>query len=276
MDQTLNLTVTREKCIQCGACIHDCPRQIIAYRDHYPDIELQRESDCIGCQHCLAICPTGALSIFGLRPEDSLPLETTPAVSPEALRCFVRSRRTIRQYRTDDVARPLIDELLADVAHAPTGGNTCDLTFIVVDKRTVLLRILESLICGLEQSIDNKPELPEFIRAAVTAYRQSNVDEIFRGAPHLLIASAGEKAYCGDADVVIALSYFELLAQSRGLGTTWCDFLKFILDLRPELGSIFGLPMNRPYRAMLFGWPAVHYARTVQRDTAAQIKTIGN
>jgi ferredoxin len=274
MDQPLNFTVAREKCIQCSACIHDCPRHIIAYRDHYPDIAAQQEGDCIGCQHCLAICPTGALSIFGLRPENSIPLEATPAVSPEALRCFVRGRRTMRQYRTDDVARPLIDQLRADTVHAPTGGNTCDLTFIVVDTRRALQRILEALMRGLEQSLTQQPELPEFIRAALTAYRHAKKDDVFRGAPHLLIASAGEKAYCGDADVVIALSYFELLAQSRGLGTTWCDFLKFILDLRPEMGSLFGIPMDRPYRAMLFGWPAVHYARTVQRDTAAQIKTI--
>ena len=274
MDRPLKFTVARKKCIQCSACIHDCPRHIIEYRDNYPDIAAHLEGDCIGCQHCLAICPTGALSILGLRAENSLPLEAAPAVAPEALRCFVRGRRTMRQYRTDDVARPLIDQLLADAAHAPTGGNTCDLTFTVVDTRRALRCLLEELMSGLEQSIAEKPELPEFIRAAITAYRQSNVDDVFRGAPHLLIASAGEKAYCGDADVVIALSYFELLAQSRGLGTTWCDFLKFILDLRPKMGSLFGIPMDRPYRAMLFGWPAVHYARTVQRDTAAQIRTI--
>jgi len=274
MDKPLKFTVERKKCIQCSACIRDCPRHIIEYRDHVPDIAAHLEGNCIGCQHCLAICPTGAISVFGLHAENSLPLEVTPVVAPEALRLFVRGRRTMRQYRADDVARPLIDQLLADAAHAPTGGNTCDLTFTVVDTRRALRRLLEELMSGVEQSIAEKPELPEFIRAAITDYRQSNVDDVFRGAPHLLIASAGEKAYCGDADVVIALSYFELLAQSRGLGTTWCDFLKFILDLRPKMGSLFDIPMDRPYRAMLFGWPAVHYARTVQRDTTVQIKTI--
>jgi nitroreductase len=102
-------------------------------------------------------------------------------------------KRTMRQYSTDDVARPLIDQFLADAAHAPTGGNTCDLTFTVVDTRSALRRLLEELMSGLERSVAEKPELPEFIRAAMTAYRQSHADEVFRGAPHLLIASAGEK-----------------------------------------------------------------------------------
>jgi nitroreductase/NAD-dependent dihydropyrimidine dehydrogenase PreA subunit len=274
MDNKLNFTVAREDCIRCNACIKDCPHHIIGYRDHYPDIPAEREDQCIRCQHCLAICPTGAISILGLRPQDSRPVEITPAVEPDALSRFVRGRRTMRQYRRTNVDRRLIDTLLADTAHAPTGGNTCDLTFVVVDDRIVLHRILEALIGGLEQAIEGKAELPEFIAKAVHAYRHLDTDEIFRGAPHLLIASAGEKAYCGDADVVIALSYFELLAQSRGLGTTWCDFLKFILDLRPELGDLFGIATDRPYRAILFGLPAVQYARTVQRDSAARIRTI--
>lgn len=276
MDKLPAFSVRRDACIRCNACIDDCPRHIIEYRDHYPDILAHNEGLCIGCQHCLAVCPTGAVSVLGLRAEDSLPLAEAPAVAPDALSRFVRGRRTLRQYREEDVQRPLIDTLLADTAHAPTGGNTCDLTFTVVDKRTALSRLLKALIDGLEASIAEKPELPDFIRQATEAYRQSNADEIFRGAPHLLIASAGEKAYCGDADVVIALSYFELLAQSHSLGTTWCDFLKFILDARPELGRLFGIDTGRPYRAMLFGWPAIHYARTVQRDTAARVRTISS
>jgi len=274
MDSLLNFSVSRAKCIRCGACIEDCPLHIIEYRDHYPDIPANMEEKCIGCQHCLAVCPTGAVSILGLRAEDSLPLDASPAVAPDALSRFVRGRRTTRQYRSEDVQRPLIDKLLADIAHAPTGGNTCDLTFTVVDKRLALSRILKDLIEGLEKSIAEKPELPEFVCKAIEAYRHSNADEIFRGAPHLLIASAGEKAYCGDADVVIALSYFELLAQSHKLGTTWCDFLKFILDVRPALGKLFGIATERPYRAILFGRPAVHYMRTVQRDKMARSNTI--
>lgn len=269
----LNFIVDREKCIHCDACVKDCPRRIIQSRDTYPGIPADLEEKCIRCQHCLAICPTGAISIFGLKPEDSIPLEPKPSVSPEALSRFMRSRRTIRQYREENVDRKLIDKLLVDIAYAPTGGNTCDLTFTVVDDRLTLRGILEKMVCGLE-AIPEKTDMPEFIPQAVQSYRHSNADMIFRGAPHLLIASAGENAYCGDADVVIALSYFELLAQSHGLGTTWCDFLKFILNFQPELGTLFGIPVDRPYRAILFGLPAIHYARTVQRDHAARVRTI--
>ncbi len=272
--ESLNFILAREKCIRCNACVKDCPRRIIRLADDFPGIPAELEPQCIRCQHCLAICPAGAISIFGLKPENSLLLGKEPLIAPKAMSQFVRGRRTMRQYRTENVGRERIDRLLADTAHAPTGGNTCDLTFTVVDNRDKMSRLLADLVAGLEKAIGDGMEISPFIQEAVRSYRCDGTDDIFRGAPHLLIASAGEKAYCGDADVVIALSYFELLAQSHGLGTTWCDFLKFIFDQAPELAGIFGVPANRPYRAILFGLPAIRYARTVQRNRAAKIRTL--
>ncbi len=266
--KTINFILDREKCIRCNACVKDCPRHIIHSSGGYPEIPAGEEQQCIRCQHCMAICPTGAVSILGLQPKNSLPME---AVASDAMSRFVRGRRTVRQYRKENVDRKLIDKLLADTAHAPTGGNTCDLTFSVIDDRKEISRIVAALMERLDKIA---AELPDFIRNAVLEYRRTGADEVFRGAPHLLIVSAGEKAYCGDADVVIAASYFELLAQAHGLGTTWCYFLKFVLDQVPELGRLFGISMERPYCAIAFGLPAIQYARTVQRDNAAAIKTI--
>jgi hypothetical protein len=65
---------------------------------------------------------------------------------------------------------------------------------------------------------------------------------------------------------------FELLAQSAGLGTVWCGLLKLAFESAPTLKSLVDLPPGHHYYAMLFGHPAVHYARTVQRDDAATIK----
>ncbi|NMA19508.1 MAG: 4Fe-4S binding protein [Lentisphaerae bacterium] len=266
--ETINFTLDREKCIRCNACVKDCTRHIIHSNGGYPEIPAAEEKDCIRCQHCMAICPTGAISILGLLPENSLPVET---VAPDAMSRFVRSRRTVRQYRKENVDRALIDKLLADTAHAPTGGNTCDLTFSVIDGRKEISRIVAALMDHLSKST---VELSDFMRNALEEYQRSGADEIFRDAPHLLIVSAGEKAYCGDADVVIAVSYFELLAQAHGLGTTWCYFLKFILNTFPELGCLFGISTERPFCPIAFGLPAIQYARTVQRDQAATIKTI--
>ena len=76
----LQFTIDRELCTQCGACVDDCPFHIIELTPDYPALNPARAHHCIRCQHCLAVCPTGALSILGLSPADSLPLpESLPA-----------------------------------------------------------------------------------------------------------------------------------------------------------------------------------------------------
>jgi hypothetical protein len=50
--------------------------------------------------------------------------------------------------------------------------------------------------------------------------------------------------------------------------------LKLALESAPSLKPLVGLPPNHHYYAMLFGHPAIHFARTVQRDNAATIKRV--
>jgi hypothetical protein len=65
-----------------------------------------------------------------------------------------------------------------------------------------------------------------------------------------------------------------LLAQSAGLGTVWCGLLKLAFESAPELKSLVGLPADHHYYAMLFGPPAIRFARSVQRDDAAEIRRV--
>ena len=71
----LKFTVDPVLCTRCGMCVRDCPAQIIKQDGAaLPDIAEDQELQCYQCQHCLAICPTAALSILGRNPADSLPL----------------------------------------------------------------------------------------------------------------------------------------------------------------------------------------------------------
>jgi len=263
----LQFQVDPERCTQCDACVNDCPRGILRRTEGTPEAVA---ADCLECQHCLAVCPAGAISVFGLNPIDSLPLGPIP--SRRQMKTFIRGRRSVRRFLDEDIPAALIDELLADLAHAPSGCNARDLTFSVVSGRKSMAALLEKLI----QAIETKPgEIQaDFVTEAVEAYRKNGTDPIFEGAPHLLVVSHGEKAVCFREDVVLALAYFELLAQSAGLGTTWCGMVKFIADMVPEVSGWFGLAPDTYFYAMIFGRPAVRYERTVQRDQAARIRRL--
>ena len=92
---------------------------------------------------------------------------------------------------------------------------------------------------------------------------------IFRGAPHLLVASAPKAAPCPLQDTLIALTTFQLLAHARGVGTVWDGMFMMALGVCPELASQLQIPDDHLVGfAMAFGEPAVEYHRTVQRGPA--------
>lgn len=106
-----------------------------------------------------------------------------------------------------------------------------------------------------------------YFRHVVTAWDQGR-DIIFRNAPHLLIVSAPQSSATPDADLLIAMSYFELLAASMGIGTLWNAMIRWAFSvIKDDMHQRLSIPDDhvKGY-TLLFGRPAVQYHRTVQRD----------
>lgn len=261
----LDFAIDESRCIQCGECAADCPVRIIDMSQGLPRISLQRQGLCIRCQHCLAVCPTAALSILGVDPDASV--EILPP-SPDGLENLIKSRRSVRRYRPEAVERAVLDRLMGAVAYAPTGKNERKVRFTLVDDPEVMARIRVLTMEGIRRAVDEDglPDGMEFFAKFLTAWDQGR-DIIFREAPHMLIASSPREATSGEADPFIALSYFELMAASLGLGTVWCGYARWALQsVVPELGRKLGIPSDhRSMYIVMFGYPAVRYARAVQR-----------
>ncbi|NLW82479.1 MAG: 4Fe-4S binding protein [Desulfovibrionales bacterium] len=258
--------IDETRCIQCGECVADCPVSVIVMDQGLPAVPVHRESLCIGCQHCLAVCPTGALSILDKDPDASQ--EIMP-FAPDAMENLIKSRRSVRRYRKDAVAPETIQRLMHVIAHAPTGKNERKVRFTLVDDPAVMDLIRLQTIEGIRMAAaeDALPESMAFFAKFVEPFERGR-DIIYRWAPHMLIASSPSDATSAEADPFIALSYFELMAHSLGLGTVWCGFARWALQsVVPELGRKLGVPReHRSMYVMMFGYPAVRYARTVQRD----------
>ena len=72
----LQFKVDAERCSQCGLCVQDCPFGAMAMEE-YPVIP--DENACLRCQHCLAVCPTAAISILGKDPDQKPPAQGQPS-----------------------------------------------------------------------------------------------------------------------------------------------------------------------------------------------------
>ncbi len=276
----LDFKVDRDKCISCGGCAADCPALIIDMQAGYPLIHATKEKQCYRCQHCLAICPTGAVSILGRDPAASQPLAGN-LPQPDQLSTLIRGRRSVRRYLDEELPSELIDELLATAWHAPTGHNARQINFYVVSDRNVMAELREAAYRGIRENVENGqlPARLSFFRDFVPAWEQSGIDVIFRGAPHLLIATAPKRVAAPEADCLIALTSFELLAQTQGVGTLWNGLAKWTFErIVPQLRSRIAIPADQTIGyCMSFGLPAMAYHRTVQYDAAPviRIKTLG-
>jgi nitroreductase/NAD-dependent dihydropyrimidine dehydrogenase PreA subunit len=274
----LDFIVDESLCIRCKECVRDCPARIIVQTgNELPSITAAAEENCLRCQHCLAVCPTGAISILGKLPADSQDLATSEQPTLNAIEQLVRSRRSIRRYKPANLEPELIQSLLTTAEHAPTGANRRDLTFTVIDDQDVMKAIRQRVMEALRTAVEAGavPEHLAYVHASVPAYFKYRADLIFRGAPHLLLVSAGPEALCANEDVIIALTTFELAAAAAGVGTTWCGMLKMALEASPDLKPLLGLaPDQTYYYAMLFGTPNVRYSRTVQREGNTTIQRL--
>ena len=262
----LQYEVQTELCTQCGQCATDCPSGIINLKTGHPAIAAEREKYCLRCEHCMAICPTGAISILGVRPEElQLLPERFPA--PEAVEALIRSRRSVRSFEDENVDPELLTHLLEVAWQAPTGKNDRGVQFTVVDDRLKMAELREKVMNGIDRLAQQNalPEALSYFGAFARRWKEKRVDTIFRGAPHLLIASAPVSCTSPYEDCLIALSTFDLFAQAHGIGTTWVAYAKWAIDtLLPELKEELGIPADHVFGfAMIFGKPAIHYARTV-------------
>ncbi|MBR3006414.1 MAG: 4Fe-4S dicluster domain-containing protein, partial [Erysipelotrichaceae bacterium] len=74
VEEKTHFKVDRSKCIKCSKCINTCAGMVIEKdKDGYPYMKSFDRfgwRGCWKCQHCLAVCPQGAISIFDKDPKD--------------------------------------------------------------------------------------------------------------------------------------------------------------------------------------------------------------
>jgi len=266
----LDFKIDEDKCIQCGECVRDCPYSIIEMTDGYPFITEDKEEDCIRCQHCLAVCSTAALSILGKDPEQSLLLSGNMPTAAQ-VETLIKARRSVRFYKKKPVEPEVIAHLLDVVAHCPSGVNNRQILFTVIEDQDTMAQLRHETMEGIRRAVENNslPPRLEFFSGILHAWDKGR-DIIFRGAPHLLVVSSPKGGPSPEADTMIALSYFELMACSMGLGTVWDGLAKWALTaILPEMISKLGIPEDHMIGYMMvFGKPAIKYYRTVQRGDA--------
>ena len=261
---TLSLKIDPARCSGCGLCVRECVNDVLTLdpASKHPVVKPGGEDRCIHCAHCLMACPSGAFSLDGIDP-DSCPAPGRNMPDFDSLLTLVRNRRSIRHWQDRDVEEDKLAKLLDALRYPPTGVNARGLLFSVIAKREKMNRIREEFYHDFFTRFSDTQDAAKWKQA-----RQNGRDVMFRDAPHLIMAAYSDQSFCGSADCVIALSYFEMLANAMGIGTVWFGRLGIVSgQYMPELPARLGIPEGYHLGyAMLFGYPAAKFHRTIQRD----------
>lgn len=271
----INFKIDENKCIHCGLCEKDCVANIIKL-DHEKFPRMKDETKCTKCQHCLAVCPVGAISILDKNPENSDFCNNFP--ESDKLLNLIKSRRSFRSYKQENLDEDRMNKLKDMLKYPPTGCNNHSLHLAIIDDKDVMDRFrnrTNNKVKKMFLATKNNAITKKFERYK-NAFLNGN-DVIFRNAPHMIVASAPLNSPCMEQDSIINLSYFELYAQSLGVGTLWCGFARICLQMFPDLCEFLEIPDGyKPIYVMLFGPTDLKYTRTVQPEDYKVVSVKGN
>lgn len=184
----------------------------------------------------MALCVAAAVSCGQQTPKNEDGMKKNEVIEN------IMSRRSIRQYKAEPVARETMDTILLCGINAPNGMNRQSWEVRVVDKPETVARLKELMVKG---NPDAKPEM---------------VEGCFRNAPTLVFV-ANDPAYdfsaidCGLLSENVMLSAWSLGVGSVCLGSPIrflknspeaLEMLGFSEDYNPIICIGLGYPLESP------------------------------
>lgn len=267
-------------CIECGACVDVCPARVFVKGE---DVQVLRPGGCILCGHCVAVCPVDAVEHRGFDGQDFPLMSADARLNVDTLTEFLRSRRSVREFREKDVPREVLEKLLDIARYAPSASNAQDVRFIVITDRQKMLALSRRITRWL-------PVLQKLVRipgvltwasrswgrqrlegylASLDGFAESiqaGGDPVFYNAPALILTHAHKKNAFGIENSAYATYHVALAAHAMGLGTCMIGFLTTAARHDPVVRQLAGLPKgHRMTTALVVGYPVHRYRRLVPR-----------
>jgi len=258
-----------EKCTACGICSMICPVSvIIPGEEGLPSLPAEYETFCSRCGHCEAACPSSAITpnYQTFPPEDDA--ADTGQVSPDVLTKYVQSRRSIRVFKDKPVEKEKIADIFEAVRFAPSGMNVQPVKWLVITDAAEIKKFAAITIEWMRIMAEKGADHPlKHVFPALVTLADAGLDPICRNAPGLVYAYS-ENAF-GYTDSIIALTTFDLMAPSFGLGTCWAGLLHIGASEYQPLKEALGIPEGYVLQySMLFGYPKYKYKKIPGRHKA--------
>ena len=265
------------KCIACGDCVKVCPS---IFMPEGETIRIVEEEHCTLCGHCLAVCPTEAIDHAELDKKEFIDLPRDLNLSSEKIFTFLRSRRSCRVYADKEVPREMLAKLVDIARYAPTGHNSQNFSFLVVQSRERIRELAKrtAVFYGNLHKMLSAPgvQLPSWLQTHMRGFRlnweysQKGKDRIFRDAPALIFIHAPSENVLSAQNCHLSMAHIILQAAAMDLGTCINGYFLSAAERDPSLIKELEIPKeNKILTCCTVGYPALNFRRLVQRKLPA-------
>jgi ferredoxin len=287
-----DVTVDAERCNACGLCVRVCKGAPL-YLD--PDsgrvrVDQTRVFGCIACGHCMVVCPHDAITVRGrdFGPEDMLALPPrAERAGYDALHALLLARRSVREFRSDEVESSLVEQILDAASAAPMGIPPSEVGVLVFEGRAAVKGFRDDLLAELVRwrklfapplGFAMRPfmkradftAMREFVLPAIEKYLEGDregEDWFFYDAPLALYFYAS--SFADIADPYIPATYAMLAGEALGLGSCMLGFPGYAMKESKALQAKYGLPTGAQQGlVVIFGHPAIHPRKALRRRFA--------
>jgi len=132
----MQLSKSTQSCATAAVCVSLCVRILSLIIINNKAVANEKSIfGCIGCGHCMAICPTGAIEISGreITPEDLFKLpDKNSASSYDQLLSLLQHRRSIREFSEKEIPTEIIEKILTAASTAPMGLPPSDVNVLII------------------------------------------------------------------------------------------------------------------------------------------------
>jgi nitroreductase len=204
----------------------------------------------------------------------------------------ILSRRSVRQYKKEQVPEFMVRRILEAGRFAPSAGNYQPWKFIVLRDPEVINGITETVISSCRTfrgMLDYRRKGYKWLRPMAKFFTRLMANELhpmpfgaiplvadkklglWHGAPTIIVILKDVRGVSSpDLDCGIAGQNMVLAAASMGLGTCWVGFSKLALDQNAKWKKRLGI--SYPYRfisSLAIGWPRGNPNGMITRQTHA-------
>ncbi|AEF92930.1 nitroreductase [Desulfotomaculum nigrificans CO-1-SRB] len=137
----------------------------------------------------------------------------------------IKTRRSIRKFKEEPVAKEVIQELIDTAIWAPSASNRQPWGFVVLTDKNYLKQLSDEAKAGWLAQMDSLPQMQQY-----RATMQNPDFNIFYNAPALIIIYGKKDSHWSKYDCSMLAQNLMLAAWEKGLGTCWIGFAHNVCD----------------------------------------------